>query len=101
MRLLFCHATNAANLSTQVVVVRPEDKVKESLSRRLQEPKKRSYLSLLSQDDRNASTATLERTITAPAAGEGKEGRGRSSAEMERKEVQKEGTAMKRFQTFS
>ncbi|GAA6004177.1 hypothetical protein JCM10207_002467 [Rhodosporidiobolus poonsookiae] len=65
-----------------VVVVRPDDKVREALSRRLQDSKRgRSYVSLLSPSEQARSTAhtasalavsgaPLERTVTAPEAGE-------------------------------
>ncbi|GAA5903263.1 hypothetical protein JCM6882_008121 [Rhodosporidiobolus microsporus] len=68
-----------------VVVVRPDDKVRETLSRRLQDPKRgRSYVSLLSREEQarlaahhsatlsalGANGAPLERTVTAPEAGE-------------------------------
>ncbi|GAA5993289.1 hypothetical protein JCM11641_001120 [Rhodosporidiobolus odoratus] len=63
-----------------VVVVRPDDKVREALSRRLQDSKRgRSYVSLLSSDEQArlavpsqdsilATGALLERTVTAPEA---------------------------------
>ncbi|GAA5960458.1 hypothetical protein JCM21900_003603 [Sporobolomyces salmonicolor] len=102
-----------------VVVVRPDDKVREALERRLQDSKRgRSYVSLLSPEEREKYLATsgafgavLERTVTAPSAGdrEGEEGgRGRSGenggkAEKadEKKKKKDKGKEMKRFGTFS
>lgn len=81
-----------------VVVVRPEDKVKEALSRRIQDPKKRSYVSLLNPHERVA----LERSTTMPAGvGLGADLRERKSEEFERPlKTTGEGKAMQRFGTI-
>ncbi|GAA5905302.1 hypothetical protein JCM5296_001436 [Sporobolomyces johnsonii] len=103
-----------------VVVVRPDDKVREALERRLQDSKRgRSYVSLLSPEEREKYLATsgafgaaLERTVTAPSAAdrEGEEGgRGRSGASEGdkaekadgKKKKKDKGKEMKRFGTFS
>ncbi|GAA6050609.1 hypothetical protein JCM3770_001486 [Rhodotorula araucariae] len=71
-----------------VVVVRPDAKVREALERRLQDPKRgRSYVSLLSDAEQRRAVppslspavtgagggSPLERTVTAPEAGQGDE----------------------------
>ncbi|GAA5934238.1 universal stress protein [Sporobolomyces koalae] len=104
-----------------VVVVRPDDKVRESLERRLQDSKRgRSYVSLLSPEERERFLATsgafgaaLERTSTAPAAGdrddENQGGRvefnesGSKSGKKEdaKKKKKDKGKEFKRFGTFS
>jgi len=106
-----------ARCPVPVVVVRPDDKVRESLERRLQDSKRgRSYVSLLSPQDREkhlvtsgAFGAALERTVTAPAAGdrenENQGGRvetadGEKSSKKEKKKKDK-GKEFKRFGTFS
>ncbi|GAA5853685.1 hypothetical protein JCM3766R1_000590 [Sporobolomyces carnicolor] len=111
-----------ARCPVPVVVVRPDDKVRESLERRLQDSKRgRSYVSLLSPEERErylttsgAFGAALERTVTAPAAGDreddnqggrvdfvdGTKGSGKKDAEKKKKKKDK-GKEFKRFGTFS
>ncbi|GAA6033803.1 hypothetical protein JCM8097_000349 [Rhodosporidiobolus ruineniae] len=109
-----------------VVVVRPDDKVRETLSRRLQDPKRgRSYVSLLSQDEqaRNAavsaaansslsaaaSGAPLERSVTNPEAEDGgrtggagsKIGWALGTKDDGGKKKKDKGKEFKRFGTFS
>lgn len=85
-----------------VVVVRPEDKVRESLSRRLNEPKKRSYLSLLSagvQQDlalAGQQNLDLERSTSATAT---VVQRPQTAGEKTKKD--KKGLEFKKFSTFS
>lgn len=111
-----------ARCPVPVVVVRPDDKVRESLERRLQDSKRgRSYVSLLSPQERErylttsgAFGAALERTSTAPAAGdremdENEGGRVEvadgpsTSGKKEAKDKKKKdkGKEFKRFGTFS
>ncbi|BGP18300.1 hypothetical protein JCM10213v2_006363 [Rhodosporidiobolus nylandii] len=104
-----------------VVVVRPDDKVREALSRRLQDSKRgRSYVSLLSSDEQarlSASTAALsvssspatngaplERTVTAPEDEDrGRDGRVGFAAGTKDggKKKKDKGKEFKRFGTFS
>ncbi|GAA5967331.1 hypothetical protein JCM3765_005603 [Sporobolomyces pararoseus] len=110
-----------ARCPVPVVVVRPDDKVRESLERRLQDSKRgRSYVSLLSPEERErylttsgAFGAALERTVTAPAAGDreddnqggrvefadGTKQGGKKDAEKKKKKDK--GKEFKRFGTFS
>ncbi|KAK4698245.1 hypothetical protein P7C70_g8037, partial [Phenoliferia sp. Uapishka_3] len=83
-----------------VVVVRPEDKVRESLQRRLQEPKKRSYLSLLGTDiiQNKEKLNELERSTSIPEQRVMVQERG--DKEAGRKETKK-GLEFKKFSTFS
>jgi len=108
-----------ARCPVPVVVVRPDDKVRESLERRLQDSKRgRSYVSLLSPQEREkhlvstgAFGAALERTVTAPAAGdrenENQGGRvetadgGKEREGKKEKKKKDKGKEFKRFGTFS
>ncbi|GAA5874407.1 hypothetical protein JCM8547_005390 [Rhodosporidiobolus lusitaniae] len=110
-----------------VVVVRPDDKVRETLNRRLQDSKRgRSYVSLLSSEEQARHAATLgasgvsfgqplERTVTAPEAGEEREEKGSGGGEKKGggigwalgtkddggKKKKDKGKEFKRFGTFS
>ncbi|KAI5480718.1 Usp (universal stress protein) family protein [Pseudohyphozyma bogoriensis] len=88
-----------------VVVVRPEGKVRESLSRRIQDPKRRSYVSLLSP---TSDSLALERTTTAPVRGTSKDRSGslerekpKTKAEAKAAKEAKKGKEFKKFGTFS
>ncbi|KAL8290551.1 hypothetical protein RQP46_002809 [Phenoliferia psychrophenolica] len=91
-----------------VIVVRPEDKVRESLSRRLLEPKKRSYLSLLSTIDQNkVQDLALERSTSAsagtptPLSAMGKRpATATDQSENGKKDKKKSGLEFKKFATF-
>ncbi|GAA6063215.1 hypothetical protein JCM10212_002437 [Sporobolomyces blumeae] len=109
-----------ARCPVPVVVVRPDDKVRETLERRLQDSKRgRSYVSLLSPKEREqylstsgAFGAALERTVTAPAAGdrdddkqggrvEFADGTKEGKKDGDKKKKKDKGKEFKRFGTFS
>ncbi|GAA6019825.1 hypothetical protein JCM11491_000285 [Sporobolomyces phaffii] len=109
-----------ARCPVPVVVVRPDDKVRESLERRLQDSKRgRSYVSLLSPQERErylttsgAFGASLERTVTAPEAGDRESENQGGRVEFadatksdkkggEKKKKKDKGKEFKRFGTFS
>lgn len=114
---------SVARSPVPVIVVRPNDKVRESLEHRQKDAKKRSYVSLLGSSAATSTTllghtrgASLERVTTAPEAQRGASG-GRKSEESAsgssksgglfggwgRSEEKKEksGKEMKRYETFS
>ncbi|ORY59016.1 hypothetical protein BCR35DRAFT_309335 [Leucosporidium creatinivorum] len=106
---------SVARSPVPVIVVKPADKVRESLEQR--SDRKRSYVSLLGSSAGNSSTmlghsrgASLERVTTAPedrergrrseeSASSGKGGFWSRAGKEEKKE--KSGKEMKRFETFS
>lgn len=114
---LFSRRWSVARSPVPVIVVRPSDKVLESLEHRRQDPKKRSYVSLLGSSANNSTTllglpggkgGALERVTTAPEGGRRSEEKpfvkessrskwfGGSSEKKDKK-----GKEMKKFDTIS